>query len=578
MKNRLYILLFTLGVTLLTSCFKLDEVPLSQLSPYTYFSNANELELYSNRFYSDNFPTAEFIYGDNADAIIITQLDDAVSGQRTVPSTGSGWSWSQLRSINYLLENSKNTSDATVRNRYNALARFFRGYFYFSKLTRFGEVPWFDTVLRSDDPLLFKKRDSRDLIADSIISDLKYAVDYLPADKQNVYKVNKWAALALLSRVALFEGTYRKYHGIAGYEKYLNICIEASAGLIDNGGYTLYASGIAPYRDLFATTTTTSQEVILARDYSREVNLPNNVQNYCNSSAQGRPGLSKTFVNSYLMSDGSRFTDIPGYGVKTFSEETQNRDPRLSQTIRTPGYTRIGSSTPVAPNLAFTSTGYYLIKYTMEPNNDSYNNSITDMPLFRIAEVYLNYAEAKAESGTLTQADLDKTVNLIRGRVKMPSLNMATANATPDPYLLSSTTGYPGVTGANVGVILEIRRERSVELIMEGFRYNDMMRWKAGKLFEKPFLGAYFPGPGDYDLNGDGTIDVCLYQGTQPPSSATLFLRIGSDIVLTNGTSGNILVHGNISRTWREDRDYLYPIPSEEINLSNGTLKQNPNW
>ena len=158
--------------------------------------------------------------------------------------------------------------------------------------------------------------------------------------------------------------------------------------------------------------------------------------------------------------------------------------------------------------------------------------------------------------------------------------NMVTANASADPYLLSTTTGYPNVTGTNQGIILEIRRERGIELIMEGFRYFDIMRWAAGKLFEKPFLGMYFPALGDYDLDGNGSIDVCLYQGTPPPSAAPLLLEVGEgkNIVLTGGTSGNILVHGNIARTWKENRDYLSPIPSDEINISNGNLIQNPDW
>lgn len=160
----------------------------------------------------------------------------------------------------------------------------------------------------------------------------------------------------------------------------------------------------------------------------------------------------------------------------------------------------------------------------------------------------------------------------------MPALNLANANANPDPYLSTGEYGFPNVTGPNKGVILEIRRERTVELMMEGFRYYDIMRWKAGKLFEKPFLGMYFSRLGNFDLDNNGTIDVCLYQGTKPSSTASIFLEVGKDIILTEGDKGYIEVHGNIHRVFREDRDYLYPIPSEEINLSNNILKQNPNW
>src|SRR5690606_30939677 len=129
--------------------------------------------------------------------------------------------------------------------------------------------------------------------------------------------------------------------------------------------------------------------------------------------------LSKSFVNTYLTTGGLRFTDQPNYNTREFVQEMQNRDPRLAQTIRTPGYTRIGGGA-AAPNLSFTVTGYHLIKYTMEQIYDAYDASVNDMPLFRIAETYLNFAEAKAELSTLTQSDLNKSVNLLRARVSMP--------------------------------------------------------------------------------------------------------------------------------------------------------------
>src|SRR5690606_31881723 len=295
----------------------------------------------------------------------------------------------------------------------------------------------------------------------------------------DVYRINKWTALALKSRAALFEGTFRKYHGIEGAEAYLNLCVQASEELIDNGGYSLYTTGAQPYRDLFATPNARGQEIILARDYDKGLNLVHSVQNATNSSTMGRPGLSKSFVNTYLTTGGLRFTDRLDYNTLEFVQEMQNRDPRLAQTIRTPGYTRIGGGA-AAPNLSFSVTGYHLIKYSMEQIYDAYNSSINDIPLFRIADTYLNFAEAKAELGTLTQPDLNKSVNLLRARVSMPMLNLEQANANPDPYLLSENTGFSNVSGANQGVILEIRRERGVELVMEGHRYYDIMRWKAG--------------------------------------------------------------------------------------------------
>lgn len=576
MKKNLNNIIIGMGLVFSFASCDLDKAPLATLSPETYFSNEEELRLYSNKFYEDVFPSASSVYNDRADVIISTPLNTEISGQRTVPATGGGWEWDALRRINYLLENSHQTADAAVRNQYDAVAKFFRAYFYFEKVKRFGDVPWFNEVLGSDDERLYKPRDSRTLVADSIMRDLDFAIEYLPTTK-DVYRINKWTALALKSRAALFEGTFRKYHGIEGAEAYLNLCVQASEELIDNGGYSLYTTGAQPYRDLFATPNARGQEIILARDYDKGLNLVHSVQNATNSSTMGRPGLSKSFVNTYLTTGGLRFTDRPDYNTLEFVQEMQNRDPRLAQTIRTPGYTRIGGGA-AAPNLSFSVTGYHLIKYSMEQIYDAYNSSINDIPLFRIAETYLNFAEAKAELGTLTQPDLNKSVNLLRARVSMPMLNLEQANANPDPYLLSENTGFSNVSGANQGVILEIRRERGVELVMEGHRYYDIMRWKAGKLFEKPFLGMYFSRLGNFDLDGNGTMDVCLHDGNTSGCSANLSLEVGQDIALSEGNSGHVVAHRDIDRTFDEDRDYFYPIPSEEINLSNENLVQNPKW
>ena len=210
---------------------------------------------------------------------------------------------------------------------------------------------------------------------------------------------------------------------------------------------------------------------------------------------------------------------------------------------------------------------------------DLYGASYNDLPLFRAAEVILNFAEAKAELGTLTQADLDKSIRLLRDRVGMPNINLAEANARPDPYLQAAETGYPNVTGPNAGVILEIRRERTVELFDENFRYYDIIRWKNGQAFKHQNLGLYFPGPGKYDLDGDGVIDHAIYTDTKPtdiPSTA-ITRKIGTDIFLTNGTSGYVLTNPTDPGSWNENRDYYYPIPTDELSL-NENLVQNPGW
>jgi hypothetical protein len=293
--------------------------------------------------------------------------------------------------------------------------------------------------------------------------------------------------------------------------------------------------------------------------------------------------MTKKMVDSYLMADGTRFTDKPGWDLLKFADEVAGRDPRLAQTIRTPGYVWKDdkSGKKRGPEFGNTITGYQPIKFAMPSgyNAEFSESSYNDIPVFRYAEVLLNYAEAKAELGTLTQDDLDKSINLIRDRVAMPHLSLADANANPDPYLSSEQYGYTNVTGPNKGVILEIRRERGVELAQEGFRLADLVRWREGECINQSFYGMYFPGAGEYDLTGDGKADVRLYPKGEKPANDMVNIEIGSDtgVLLSNDTYGYLDHHKNVAHSFDESRDYYYPIPTKERSL-NPNLKQNPGW
>ena len=571
----------------------LDQYPLDAISPETYYNNADELRSATNQFYG-MFPGAASGYTESADVVCTFNLPAEVQGIRTVPTSGGGWNWEYLRAVNFYLSHSVRCDDVDAREHFDGIARFFRAYFYFEKVKRFGEVPWFDRELSSTDPELFRPRDSRDFIMDKILDDLTYAINNI-SDKKDLYNVTHWTALALKSRICLFEGTYRKYHGIPGYEKFLDECATASKLFIDNAPYAIYKTGAQPYRDLFSSMNAIEEEVILARDYDRAQNVMHEANANTLSPTYGRPGMNKKIVNSYLMTNGDRFTDQPGYETMQYYDEMQNRDPRLTQTVVGPGYMRINSDKVESPNFSSSTTGYQIIKWVTDASGDGYMGSSNDYILFRAAEVYLNYAEAKAELGTLTQDDLKISIKKIRDRVGMPNIDMDAANANPDPYLCALESGYQNVTGPNKGVILEIRRERTIELLLEGFRYYDIIRWKEGKVFEQPYKGMYFPGltqgSGDnrydvFDMN-DGTVgdkekvDICIYTGKKPSvKNIRKFYKLGDEFVLTNGDKGNIICHDieKEPRQWREDRDYLYPIPTQERLLSNGTLSQNPNW
>lgn len=573
MKKITYI--FMLFLALISCDSQLEQYPKDAISPETFFNTANDLKLYTNSFYGA-LPSGEGVYNESVDNIIKNSVPDELRGSRIVPTSGGGWSWNNLRNINFYLENSAKCTDEDARNRYDGVAKFFRAYFYFNMVKRFGDVPWYETVVsESDSTLLKKPRDSRELVVSKMLEDLDFAIKYLPETKR-VNEVTKWTALAFKSRVCLFEGTFRKYHNLSGANELLDQSIAASDELINRSGYTLYSTGnpASDYLNLFASIEPIESEIILARTFSDALQVYHNVNYYTMTASYGKPGLEKRFINTYLMNDGSRFTDKPGYATMMFVEEVKNRDLRLYQTIRTPGYTRIGQSTPLVPEFGSTVSGYQLVKFVAGTQYDTYEKSCNSMPILRFSEVLLNYAEAKAERGTLTQEDLDKTVKRIRERVGMPALDLASANSNPDAYLAKL---YPNVTGSNKGVILEIRRERGVELVMENFRWDDVMRWKAGSIFVEQFRGMYFPGAGLYDLDEDGKMDICLYTDTKPDAGNLQYLKLGSEITLEHGDRGHILVNPQIKKVWDENRDYLYPIPIQE-RLLNPALTQNPGW
>lgn len=573
--------IYILAVLSLTSCLNLDKFPLDSMSPDTFFSSEEELQAFSNKFYT--MLPATSLYTDNADTYTQNKLPDEISGLRIVPASGGGWSWGDLRDVNTLLEYSVNCKDEEVRVKYDALARFFRAYFYFDKVKRFGDVPWYDKQLASDDPDLYKPRDSREYVMQKMIEDIDYAIENLGSGK-DLYRITKWSALALKSRFCLFEGTFRKYHGIEldghDWRWYLEQAVAAAEQLIDESGYSLYTADgpDKSYMNLFASENAIQTEVILARDYNQALGVFHNSNYFSIGQTNGQPGMTRKLVASYLMADGTRFTDKPGWETMQFAEECKDRDPRLAQSIRTPGYMRIGGSTTLLPDFSGSVTGYQQIKYVTGTDCDSYNISYNDLIIFRMGEVYLNFAEALAELGTLTQEDLDKSINRLRSRAGMPDMNKDEANANPDPYLMSQETGYPGVEGPDMGVILEIRRERTVELAQEGFRYYDIVRWKEGQAFNRQFYGMYFPGPGEYDLDGDGTMDLYLWKDHQGSTTASVEYEISKDIFLSDGDSGYVTPHPEKQEKWVEERDYYYPIPIDDRSLTGGVLTQNPGW
>ena len=615
MKKIYYILTAVLAASTLISCEDfLTKTPETALSPSSFFKTASDLELWTNKFYYDVLEDTD-IAETYSDDMMGTSLSAVQKGTRTAsskswstPSVGSdgyissNGTFTPLMNINYFLENSKNCADEAVREKYNGVAYFFRAYFYFKMVRQYGDMPYYDYVIGSSDTeSLNKPRDPRGYVMMKVLEDCDKAYERLPEAWASgpLFHVSKNAALALKARAALFEGTFRKYHAGTAFvpqdqetygdvtvssEWFLTQAYKAAETLIGKKSlYTGNTMGIAgkatnaSYREFFVLEDADPSETILARAYKSDESIAvrHGIQfDYKN----GKRSATQRFVNHYLKNDGTPYTETE-LATMQYAAQFKGRDPRLAQTIQGPGYVAIEESAPEQISWERTVSGYRVIKFISSAAHEGATTSTSDFALFRYAEVLLNYAEAKAELGILNDADVALAIDPLRARVGMPK--MATVPTTVDPLMEKY---YPNAAGSQKAAILEIRRERTVELCFEGFRQWDLLRWKEGKWMTPAstngFQGLYFPALGEYDLDGDGKMDVCLYQGTKPSTTApdANIIEVAGNWSLTDGTSGNLTYYKQENYQWDEGRDYLWPIPEDQRQITNGALSQNPGW
>ena len=579
-----------ISACLLLGACSMDESPKSEIDKESIFNNEKGLQTYSYSFY-DILPSISNGYKKDAmcDYGAVTSFDSFLRDGAYSAEVATGWSsddWKNLRNLNYFIENCVSDQlDESVRDNYIGLTRFFRAYFYYEKVLRFGDVPWVDKSLSIDDEKLYDERDPRTFVMDKVLEDLDFACEHITRTSDGTGSlVTKWVAYALKSRICLFEGSFRKYHTELGLadtaNKWFQEAVNAAETVMAESGHSLYtgAGTDGSMRAIFISDTPITSEVMLASCCDVTLGKLGDANWWWTSGTYGsRFSMTRTFVNTFLSIDGTPFTDRPGYETMLFYDECQDRDMRLAQTIRTPGYQRDGE--PAAPNFnGYTFTGYQPIKYTLDATRyDAGALNTNAIPLFRYAEVLLNYAEAKAELGTLSDQDWSKTVGALRARAGITG----GLNAKPvkvDTYL--QNTYFPNISDP---VLLEIRRERSIELALEGFRFSDIKRWKLGKLMTMRWTGIYVPKLNEpMDLDHDGTMDVVFYIGSKPenlPASCTP-ISVGDDTQqgLTQGTYGNLTWSDNDPRIWYDDdRQYYYPIPAAAIQ-KNTNLKQNPGW
>ncbi|MCG8308759.1 MAG: RagB/SusD family nutrient uptake outer membrane protein [Cytophagales bacterium] len=549
----------------------LERYPLDELTNETFWQSENDLKAYTAGLYT--LLDAETVWWDDqSDNQAEAAYDEVVAGQHTI-STGT-WSWSFLRDCNFFLENYDKSDEVSddVKDEYKGEVLFFRATFTFDRIKTYGDIPFTTKVITNEDQdVLYGPRTPRKEVMDQVKEDLEQAIGLIPANRSEEGRVTKWAALAMTARIALHEGTFRKYHKLGGEEEWLKLAADAASQVIDNGGFSLYTTGNPDldYRNLFIQLSLNGNpEAILHKKYLAGEKGHNFIR-YMVESHQD--GLTKDMVNDYLCTDGKPIGLSPLFrGDDLLEDEFANRDPRLLQTIVPPGtgFFIETSDDEVVPRLpqakghgSATTTGYHIIKMYDNDEVSKYSDAETDLFLIRYAEVLLIYAEARAELGEADQSVIDMTINKLRERVGMPPMVIGGLQRDPD----SDMTAAAGYLEEEVSVLIEeIRRERRVELASEGFRYDDLMRWRAGKFLTKKTLGAKWSAFKDRT-----TVDgVPIYDE----------VVVGTDIFLDE--NGYIDLYQNQlpgGKVFDPNKHYYFSIPLGELAL-NPNLTQNPGW
>lgn len=528
------------------------------LNDQSYWVSVNDLKTYANAFYG-LLPGGVTNLGDtDSDNQVPNGINSFIWGQYTVPVEGGVWgkgNWQNIRNINYFMTHYQTVqASETDVNVYVGEMRLFRALEYFNKIQLLGDVPWLDKNLDIDSEELYGPKMKRNQVFQKIIDDLDFAIQWLPkAGTEEANRLNKDIARHIKARYCLNEGTYYKYHDELGYQgeanKWLQEAVKESDLLITSGKYEIYKTG-HPEEDYFnlyrIDDKSDLKEAILYIDYKTDIRE----HNMAASSREAGCGFSKDFVENFLCVDGLPISLSGEYqGDATMRQETANRDPRLKQLILTNDFPTnvtddLKDSTFIQNEEEFITqhcfTGYRPLKgFNPIYSQALYMKSSYDGIAYRYAETLLINAEAKAELGTITDEDLNSTINQLRDRVGMPHLTVNVGFTDPK---------WPDWGYNLTPVLQEIRRERRIELAGEGFRFQDLKRWKAGKL-----------------LN-----NVRTYVGKRKPDGNLA-------IVYPNYTNEDLAYQPGKSRTW-EDKMYLYPIPTGELQRNPQLLPQNPGW
>lgn len=518
-----------------TSC-DLDRFPETEMSEQHFWNptSESEFEYAANYLYTRQGHYWGDMRGD--DLRRRNYPNDISAGTRKVPATSSDWTapYQMIFAANRIIEHAPETgSTANQIDRYVAEAHFFRAAAYYQLVTKYGGVPILtQTPQDINDPILYGPRASREEVMTQIYADLDHAASQLPLPSQltpaQYGRITRTAALGLKARAALYEGTRAKFHGENDGTAHLTLAVDAAQAVIELGEHSLFKQGAEPYKALFDYAGEGASEHLWVKLYGypdTQIATHNMPYQYAVNYA-----VTRNFLNLYLQDNGEPYVDEPEL-ERSFNDYLIGRDPRLTQTVLMRGVQnyQLGAYVP-------TIDGFRARKWVRN-DKESDQPSTLDYSLLRYAEVLLIYAEAQFElTGSISDEELNSTINLLRDRVGMPHL----------------TNDFVSTHGLDMRT--ELRRERAVELALEGQRYDDLIRWKeAERLLPVALLGGKFIA-GEYGSTSADNMEERLNE------------------------EGIIILEEADTRFFDPAKDYLYPIPSNDIAQSKGAVVQNPNW
>lgn len=580
---------------LVAACNKdvLDRPQLTSPVDDNYWRNESDVRLYSNGFYSNYFVGYNTSFTSDYAPLRGYNFSDDVTGrdvqsnfESTVPSSrystsesgswlgqygGPNWNFSWVRKANIFIDRLQNKAKPNLTdeayNHWMGVARFFRGFEYSRLVEVFGDVPYFNRPVKEDElDVLYKDRDDRKVVMDSVYNDFKFALQNIRLDdgKQNL---NKYIAAAFISRLMLFEGTYEYYHNLDAEraKKYLEFAVEAAEIVMNSGKYSFGSD----FKSLFASESLANNpEVIMYRTYDATLNVTHCIGSYSNGTETVGVDPNLVLIKSFLCNDGKVWENSQVANAASFSikDLVVTRDPRFEASF-------IDKANPASTTLLY---GYKFasreaITYMggAYPAAWSSNTNTNDAPVIRLAEVVLNWIESKAVlaqyfgAPAVTQADLDKSINAIRNR-PLDAAAIAKGVKKTAPLQLTSLPDDPTRDSDVPSLIWEIRRERRMEFVFEYSRLLDLKRWKKIQYMDFSSNPDYFLGPWV-----DISKEVPAYLATGYKNVLKVKKENG-EVITYNGTNGSAMVgfymvQNASNRNKFGDEVYTAPVGQAQI-------------